>query len=115
MPTHVSPRLGPKVLVAALLISLPAILFYGILFRMAMNIPMFDDYEALLDFLNHIAELKSASARVSYFLAAQFNEYKLFFGHAVAWLQFAFLGHTDVRVLWRSGMDLFCYSRSYSG
>jgi hypothetical protein len=64
-----------------------------------MNVPMFDDYEALLDFLNHMAELKSASARVSYFLAAQFNEYKLFFGHAVAWLQFAFLGHTDVRVL----------------
>jgi hypothetical protein len=58
-----------------------------------------DDYEALLDFLNHMAVLKSAPARTSYFLAAQLNEYKLFFAHAVAWLQFAFFGHTDLRVL----------------
>ena len=99
MRTRVSPRLRPRVLVAAVLLSLPAILFYGILLRKAVNVPLLDDYEALLDFLNHLAELESPSARVSYFLAAQFNEYKLFFGHAVAWLQLAFLGHIDLRVL----------------
>ena len=99
MRTRVSPPLPARVLVAAVLVSLPAILFYGILLRWAINVPYLDDYEALLDFLNQITELKSAGARASYFLGAQFNEYKLFFGHAVAWLQFAFLGHTDLRVL----------------
>jgi len=79
--------------------ALPAIVFYGILFQKAINIPLDDDYEALLDFLNQMAELKSAPARASYFFAAQFNEYKLFFGHAVAWLQFVFSGHTDLRIL----------------
>ena len=99
MRTRVSPRLRPRVLVAAVLLSLPATLFYGILLRKAVNVPLLDDYEALLDFLNHLAELESPSAKISYFLAVQFNEYKLFFGHAVAWLQLAFLGHTDLRVL----------------
>lgn len=99
MPTQVSPGLRSKVLLAAVILALPAILFYGILFRKAIDVPLDDDYEALLDFLNHMAVLKSAPARTSYFLAAQFNEYKLFFGHAVAWLQFGFLGHTDLRVL----------------
>ena len=72
--------------------ALPAVLFYAILFREAINVPLLDDYEALLDFLNRMAELKSVSARASYFLASQFNEYKLFFGHGVAWLQLAISG-----------------------
>ena len=104
MRTRVSPRLRPRVLVAAVLVSLPGILFYGILLRKAINVPLLDDYEALLDFLNQIAELKSASARVSHFLATQFNEYKLLFGHAVAWLQLAFLGHIDFQVLCAIGI-----------
>jgi hypothetical protein len=99
MPKQVSRRLRSKMLVPAVFLALPAILFYGILFRNAINVPLDDDYEALLDFLNQMVELKSAAARASYFLAAQFNEYKLFFGHAVAFLQFAFVGHTDLRVL----------------
>jgi hypothetical protein len=99
MLTRVSPRLQPKGLVAAVLVTLPAVLFYGILFRHASKIPLNDDYEALLDFLNQMAQLKSASARASYFMAAQFNEYKLFFGHAVAWLQLSFFGQADFRVL----------------
>ena len=98
-PPRVLPRLRPQTLIAAVFLALPAILFYGILFRTAIDVPFEDDYEALLDFLNRMAELKSVSARASYFLAAQYNEYKLFFGHGVAWLQFALLGHVDVRLL----------------
>ncbi len=78
------------------------IVFYGILFDKAIN-TLEDDYEALLDFLNQMAQLKGASAKASYFLAAQFTEYKLFFGHAVAWLQFALLGHTDIKILCAAG------------
>jgi len=99
MPTQANPRSQLKVLGPAVIVALPAILFYGILFQKSINVPLDDDYEALLDFLNHIIELKGAQARASYFLAAQFNEYKLFFGHAVAWLQLAVFKHTDLRTL----------------
>jgi hypothetical protein len=99
MPAQVLPRLRPKVLIAAVFVALPPILFYAILFHKAMNVPLEDDYEALLDFLNQMAELRSVSAKASYFLAVQFNEYKLFFGHGLVWLQFALFGRIDIRLL----------------
>jgi hypothetical protein len=67
---------GRKALIPAFFVALPAILFYAILFRKAINVPFMDDYEALLDFLNRMTELQSGSAKASYFLASQFNEYK---------------------------------------
>jgi hypothetical protein len=98
-PAHVLPRFPRKALIPAVFVALPAILFYAILFRQAINVPLLDDYEALLDFLNQMVELKSVSARASYFLASQHNEYKLFFGHGVAWLQLALYGRIDIRIL----------------
>ncbi len=92
-------RLRSKALLPALLVIFPAILFYAILFREAVNIPYQDDYDDLLDFLNRIAELKGFTAKTSYFLAAQSNEYKLFFAHGLAWLQLELFGHVDIRVL----------------
>ncbi len=79
--------------------SLPAILFYAILFQKNINVPLPDDYGVLLDFLSKTTELKSVSAKASYFFASQYNEYKLFFTHAVAWLQLALYGHLDIRIL----------------
>jgi hypothetical protein len=99
MPTQVLPRLPLKALIPAVFVSLPALLFYAILFQKIINVPLPDDYEALLDFLNQMTELKSVSARASYFLASQYNEYKLFFGHGVAWLQLALYGHIDITIL----------------
>jgi hypothetical protein len=93
------PLLDPKALLAAACVALPPILFYAILFRNAINVPFQDDYEALLDFLNQISVAGTVPAKTSYLLAAQFNEYKLFFGHSLAWLQLITLGHIDIRVL----------------
>jgi hypothetical protein len=90
---------GRKALIPAFFVALPAILFYAILFRKAINVPFMDDYEALLDFLNRMTELQSGSAKASYFLASQFNEYKLFFAHGVAWLQLALCGHVYIKLL----------------
>jgi hypothetical protein len=92
-------RLRPKALIAAIFVIFPAILFYAILFRQASDIPMLDDYHALLGFLNHMAGLRSVSAKTSYFLAAQHNEYKLFFEHGIVWLEFAIFGHIHLRLL----------------
>lgn len=88
-----------KTLAAAFFVALPAVLFYAILFRQAVDLPDMDDYEALLGFLNQMATLRGVSAKLSYFLAAQHYEYKLFFEHALFWLQLDVLGHVDFRLL----------------
>ena len=93
------PHLRWRTQLAATAVAFPAALFYIMLFRLSMNLPLGDDYDALLNFLNHATTLHGVGARASYFLGAQFNEYKLFLGHSVGWLQFVLLGHVDLRIL----------------
>jgi hypothetical protein len=88
-----------RLAVPLLLVAFPAILFYTILLRNVLDIPILDDYDALLDFVNHLIPLNGALAKASYFLAAQHNEYKLYFVNGMAWLQVALLGHIDFRIL----------------
>jgi len=76
----------------------PPILFYTLLFRNVSNIPFYDDYYAFLDFLNQLTPIHGVAARLSYFLASQHNEYKLFLLHGLAWVQFALFGHFDFRI-----------------
>ncbi|MGA3264779.1 MAG: hypothetical protein ABSC47_12140 [Terracidiphilus sp.] len=94
-----SPTSRTKTLIAAFFVTLPAILFYTILFRRTLDIPFYDDSHVFLDFLNQLTMLKDVAAKTSYFLAAQHNEYKLFFAHGLAWLQFYLFGHIDFRML----------------
>ena len=96
-------RLG--LAVSAILITLPACVFYTILLRKAIDLPLFDDY-ALLNFLNQESTLKGFSAKTLYFLASQHNEYKLFFARGIAWLQYLFWGHVDFKVLCALGNGL---------
>ncbi len=77
----------------------PPIFFYTVLFRRALNIPIFDEYDALLNFLNELVQLKTISARTSYFLASQHCEFKLFFMHGLGCLQYYLSGHIDFRLL----------------
>ena len=86
-----------------LFIALPAVLFYSILLSRAINVPLEDDYEALLGFLNEMRAAHGVFAKTSCFLAAQFNEYKLFFGRAVALIQLSLVGHVDFRMLCAAG------------
>ena len=99
MPSQVFAWIRPKAMIVAFFLVLPAILFYAILLGKAISPPLLDDYEILLDFLNQMAERKSVSAKVSYFFSAQFNEYKLFLGHGIGWLQYALLGHLNIEIL----------------
>lgn len=84
---------------AALFIAAPAIIFYSILLRHVVNVPIADDYYALLNFLNHMREAPNLSAKAHYFLISQYNQYKLFFEHALFWLQLELSGHLDLAVL----------------
>jgi hypothetical protein len=91
------------ILFPALVAAFPAVLFYAILFRNALNLPILDDYDALLNFLNQISQLNTMSAKAAYFLASQHGEYKLFLTHAITWSIFALCGHIDFRILFAIG------------
>jgi hypothetical protein len=87
-----------RLAVAALFVVLPIIPFYIILFRTALDIPLFDGY-CTLEFVNKLQKLSGLAAKLSFLLERQFNEYKLVFLEAVVWLQYAVMGHVDFRVL----------------
>jgi hypothetical protein len=84
---------------AAVFVALPAILFYVILFRNALNLPVLDDYDVILGVLNRLVQISNIPARASYFFATQHGEFKLLLLHAVAWLQFYLCGRIDFRLL----------------
>lgn len=87
-------------------VALPPILFYSLLFRSTLDIPFYDDYHAVLDFLNRMVVLDGLAAKLTYFLAAQHNDHKLYFLHGVVWLQWSLFGHIDFFALSILG-DLF--------
>ena len=93
------PRSHFRLLVAAVFIVFPAIIFYTILFRTALDIPFFDNYVGVLNFMNHLTQLHGFTAKATFLLSAQFNEYKLPFPEALFWLQYDLLGHIDFKIL----------------
>ncbi len=88
--------------IPAFLIVLPAVIFYSSLFSHLVNLPILDDYDALLQFLNQVVRANGMT-RFWLFLVAQHNEYKLFFGNGVALAQIAVLGHVSFAQLWVLG------------
>jgi hypothetical protein len=84
----------PGMAISALLVALPAVLFYGSLLRHLVNFPYMDDYE-ILQFLNQVAEVRGAADKFWLFLAWQHNVYKLFYVDGLSWAQFALLGHVN--------------------
>lgn len=88
------------------LMALPVVVFYALLFRLALNLPLYDDYEAGLNFATQLVNRPAGTARWLYLAQAQQNEYKIYLGHAFVWLELNLLGHLDFRVLSFAG-DLF--------
>src|SRR5450756_794853 len=89
--------------VSVFLVVLPVILFYGNLLRTALDLPFYDDYRAVILFVNRLSQTHGLAARASYFFAAQHNEYKLFFEHAIVCLQYWALGHVNFLFLSAAG------------
>jgi hypothetical protein len=86
---------GFQVLTAFLFVAIPPVLFCALLWRTAVNIPFYDDYSAVLGFLNQLTQIHGAAAKTTFFFSAQYNEYKLFFLHALAWLQYVTFGRVN--------------------
>ncbi len=92
-----------RTILALCLVLLPAILFYAILIKTSFNLPLLDDYHALLQPANHLRTMSGLRRDLSYYLAMQHNEYKLWLDTGAAWLQESVLGHLNFRVLSLAG------------
>jgi hypothetical protein len=98
MPTEAASNTRRKLLFAASLVVLPALIFYALLFRFALNIPVTDDYDAGLEYLNRTVQIPTFSGKLMYLITAQHNEYKILFGHAALWLQYAVFGNINFKL-----------------
>src|ERR1700761_5749672 len=87
-----------KAVPAASLVVFPIVLFFVILFYFAINIPVMDDYDGGLDYLNHLTQIHGFWGRFVYCMTAQHNEYKTLFANTVVWIQAAIFGHLDFRL-----------------
>ena len=68
---------------SSLLVLLPGIVAYGILYRQALPLPYQDDYGTILAFAADYEQLPSITTKLLYIATAQSNEYKLAFDHSI--------------------------------
>ena len=95
LPSAASSR---RVWILAILCVLPLLLVYGILWREATGLPVLDDYHAIFVFALGQRHLP-AMGRLVNVVAAQHNEYKLIFEHAIVAADLAFTGHIHLSFL----------------
>jgi hypothetical protein len=72
---------------------LPAAIFYLILWKTAVRIPILDDYDIILAGVNMISQSHGFMPKLGYVLTAQHNGYKLMFENAIVVAQYCVLGH----------------------
>ncbi len=85
------------------LLSLPVLSFYIVLTLNARNLPEMDDYDAILHFITQFTRTPGVSQKISYFIAFQHVQYKLWFEHAVVLLDYAITGKVNFLLLQQIG------------
>ena len=88
-----------------LLISIPPLVFYFLLFKSLKGLPVSDDYGAVLGFLLKWKS-ESGTQHLVQVLMSQNNDYRLMFENAFYGIQYEILGQTNLRALAILG-DLF--------
>ena len=83
----------PGILLPLALVLAPALVVYAVLFHDAVSIPLLDDYNAVLNFLQQQRALPTAGARLVAVVQFQHAEYKLIFEHLFFCAWFALTGH----------------------
>lgn len=81
-----------KVLFVWILMSTPALLFYALVLKNAVRIPILDDYDIILGSLNWISKHHGLPARLLFLLTAEHNGYKLMFENGVVLLEYTLVG-----------------------
>jgi len=80
-------------------ILIPILVFYGILARETVNLPLLDDYGGVLGFVSGWSQLGSVHDKLLSLLTSQHNEYKLVFAESLYVLQYMLVGHINFAVL----------------
>lgn len=88
-----------SIFAAVVLPFIPAIAFYIILWHLSFDIPILDDYPALLEVLVRLRSTDGVLRKITYLIGYQHNEYKLWLDSSVAWFEFRLLGHVNFRCL----------------
>ena len=65
-----------KKIISGVLIIIPIITFFGMFFFYMVNAPIYDDYQAVLDFLNKYISTDSISEKIR-LLFSQHNEHRV--------------------------------------
>lgn len=81
-----------KLFVALALMVLPMAIFYAILCRNAVSIPIMDDYDIVINSLNWISQHHSLSDRLLFLVTREHNGYKLMFESSVVFSQYGLFG-----------------------
>lgn len=74
---------------AAVLIIAPALAFYVLLWRTAFRLPLADDYDAILRFINVASQAAGLPSKLSYAITFEHNGYKLMLDNFVALAEYA--------------------------
>lgn len=73
--------------------AIPGCAFYYILWKNAVDLPIFDDYANVLEFCGKFVSLHGVFSRLWLTLTFQHNEYKLIFENAVVATEYVLSGH----------------------
>ncbi len=73
----------------------PALVFFFLLSKTALNLPIVDDYYSILNFINNYSSLEGVNAKLKLIISHQHNEYKLIFGNLIYALQFELTGQIN--------------------
>jgi hypothetical protein len=82
-----------RLAIAICLIAAPALAFYIILFKTAVNLPLLDDYQSILDVANSIAKTHDPLSRLGVVVTSQHNGYKQLTNNVLVWACYRFTGH----------------------
>ncbi len=90
-------KAASSVLIFAALAA-PPVFFYAVVFKYAVNVPIWDDYAAILDFLLRYQDADGALSRLR-MLFAQHNEHRIAFGNLSTVVMYEISGQVDFRTM----------------
>src|SRR5579859_3942514 len=86
------PRQRWRLAFAISLVALPGVIFYIILFRMLVTLPILDDYQIVLETTNILSQTHGLLSKLAVVFLHQHNGYKLVFENIVVSLMYLTTG-----------------------
>lgn len=96
-------RLSLRLLSAIVICLCPVVVFYALLFKQALAVPMYDDYPAILKFALGLHGFSSSGDRLLYCFATQYDEYKLVIEHLIVAADYGLTRHVHFGFLIATG------------